>query len=113
MPHLSLAAINDAFEALSTSDLVLGPARDGGYYLIGMRRFLPIFDGIAWGSDTVLAATLERARRHGVEPHLLEPGFDVDTGADLASLAALLELPDLRRRLPHTAQVLQLLGMLD
>ena len=50
-PTLPPALIARAFEELARADLVLGPATDGGYYLVGCRRRLPIFDGIAWSRE--------------------------------------------------------------
>ena len=58
--------IISAFAALNTHDAVLGPAADGGYVLIGVRRAVPvIFDGVAWGTDQVLQATRRRLRALG------------------------------------------------
>jgi hypothetical protein len=63
---------------------VLGPATDGGYYLIGMSAHRPyLFEDIAWGSTHVLDATLERCRRHRLQWVCLAEHADVDTPADL------------------------------
>ena len=67
--------------------IVLGPAVDGGYYLIGMKALHPeIFRDVAWGTPRVLQETLERARQTRLEVHLLEPWHDVDDWADLETL---------------------------
>ena len=73
-------------------DLVLGPTEDGGYYLIGLRRLVPgFFDGMPWSTPAVFDETERRARRLGLSVARLGAWYDVDTGADLARLAAELE----------------------
>lgn len=76
-------------------DLVLGPAEDGGYYLIGVRADRPaLFHEIPWSTSTVLATTLGRARTAGLRSACLPAWFDVDTPADLERLrSALAEAP--------------------
>jgi uncharacterized protein len=82
-PEVTIEDIETAWEALATNDLVLGPAVDGGYWLVGLRRALPeIFSGIAWSSDRVLEKTLQIARQSGLKTHLLRTLNDVDTFAD-------------------------------
>jgi len=67
--------------------LVLGPATDGGYYLIGLKRpHLRLFEGIAWSTPSVLRSTLERAREQSLEVHLLPEWYDVDDGESLRTL---------------------------
>lgn len=84
LPELSAALLRRAFDALDEHPAVLGPARDGGYYLLGMRMMIPgVFDGIPWSTDAVLARTLERMRAAGVEPALLPTLADVDEAKDL------------------------------
>jgi hypothetical protein len=71
-PDLDASCLNAAANALDDCDTVLGPAKDGGYYLIGMRRNLPrLFEDIAWSSSTVLRATIERARESKASVRLL------------------------------------------
>ena len=87
VPHIPLGTVEEAFRRLAAgADLVLGPAQDGGYYLIGARSAPPVFDGVRWGSADVLAATLAAARRASIEPQLLEELYDVDDLADAARL---------------------------
>lgn len=60
-PDLTVELIQEALRSLDQSDAVIGPAHDGGYYLIGMRVFMPaVFEAIPWGTERVLQATLER-----------------------------------------------------
>jgi uncharacterized protein len=84
-PQLNAGHLAAAFAALSNNaDVVLGPAIDGGYYLIGMRRALPdLFRGIHWGGPEVLAQTLAVARALPVEVAQLESLRDVDVPDDL------------------------------
>jgi rSAM/selenodomain-associated transferase 1 len=66
---------------------VLGPAADGGYYLVGLKAAHPeLFAGIEWGTASVLDQTLERARSTGLEVHLLSRWHDVDERPDLERL---------------------------
>jgi len=67
-PHLPRAIIEHAFALLDSCDYVIGPATDGGYYLIGCRAGSynsAIFTDVAWGTDAVLSATLQRIRDWG------------------------------------------------
>lgn len=83
-PGLTPAFLAQAFAALNQKDLVLGPAMDGGYYLIGLNRPAPsLFSGIPWGSGNVLTATLNQAKILNLSNHLLEPLADVDRPEDL------------------------------
>ncbi len=83
-PDLTTLILRQAFEALETRELVLGPAHDGGYFLIGCRRVWPeLFADIPWGTDEVWARTLAAARGAGLTPHILEPLPDVDRPEDL------------------------------
>ena len=89
IPDISANIIQQAFEGLQKNDLVLGPARDGGYYLIGMKNTIPaetyprLFNDINWGADKVLSQTLQTARESGLRFILLESLGDVDGPADL------------------------------
>jgi rSAM/selenodomain-associated transferase 2/rSAM/selenodomain-associated transferase 1 len=89
IPGISADIIQQAFEGLQKNDLVLGPARDGGYYLIGLKKTIPaetyprLFDGINWGTGEVLSQTLQTARESGLRFVLLESLADVDRPDDL------------------------------
>ncbi len=70
--------------AASSAQIVLGPSRDGGYYLIGLKGLHPqLFDGLSWSTGSVLADTLSRARELDLQVHLLPYWQDIDTYADL------------------------------
>jgi rSAM/selenodomain-associated transferase 1 len=84
LPELAADDLLAAFRALEHSELVLGPAGDGGYWLIGRRRATPqVFAGIDWGSDRVLEQTLQLARKAGLGTALLAERHDLDRPADL------------------------------
>src|SRR2546430_1702524 len=110
-PHVPAAPLAEAAAALAgRADVVLGPAADGGYYLIGIRGPAPdLFAGIAWSTAGVLAATRAQAEAAGLAVHLLPPGFDVDEVADLVRLRALLARGEVR--LPRTTEVLAVLAL--
>ena len=79
-PNLPVDYVHSAFARLLQDDVVLGPATDGGYYLIGCaRRVPPLFDGIAWSTSRVLAETVARTQGAGLALALLPPWYDVDT----------------------------------
>jgi rSAM/selenodomain-associated transferase 1 len=81
-PTLPVHFVVKAFDELQRAEVVLGPASDGGYYLIGCTRSVPMaFDGIAWGGSTVLTETI--ARLDTATPlAVLPPWYDVDTFED-------------------------------
>jgi rSAM/selenodomain-associated transferase 1 len=95
-PTLPPAYVERAFAELERADVVLGPAADGGYYLIGCAgRVPPVFDGIAWGSARVLGQTAARLSDPGWRLALLPPWYDVDTLDDWRALCG--HLAALRR----------------
>lgn len=84
-PGLTAEILQRAADALATHDLVVGPADDGGYYLLGMKQLHPtLFTGKQWSTSTVLADTLADAARLGLRVALLPTLHDVDSAADLA-----------------------------
>jgi hypothetical protein len=90
-PSLPSARVAEAFAALESADLVLCPDRDGGYNLIGLRRPEDSLFELEMSTANVLDATLARAREKGLRVHILEPHHDVDTFADLLTLAGELD----------------------
>lgn len=89
-PQISHEIIVRARSALDKADVVLGPADDGGYYLIAMRKPYDVFSGIPMSTAVVATMTIETAQRQGLTVHLLESLFDVDELPDLMRLAQLL-----------------------
>ena len=83
--------VDAAFAALDRADVVLGPALDGGYYLIGAKEQVPpCFDGPQWGGERVLGDTIDLIEGAGLRYERLEPCFDVDHPADLERLRGAL-----------------------
>jgi uncharacterized protein len=83
-PGLTPDVITAAFARLTETPVVLGPAQDGGYYLIGLSRPMPeLFRGIPWGTDRVLTDSLSVLQRRGCKPVLLDPLEDIDRPEDL------------------------------
>ncbi|MDH3526832.1 MAG: TIGR04282 family arsenosugar biosynthesis glycosyltransferase [Gammaproteobacteria bacterium] len=87
-PSLGAADIDEAFTRLQQGiDVVLGPAHDGGYYLVGMQQPAPaLFSGIPWGSSTVFAESVGRLEQLGLSHHCLAERMDVDTPDDYRRL---------------------------
>lgn len=83
-PTLDPEYLDAAFDALRTHEVVIGPAEDGGYVLIGCSRLhLRPFQRISWGTKRVLAETVRVLRRQKIPHHLLRPQHDLDTRDDL------------------------------
>ncbi|MEW4530640.1 TIGR04282 family arsenosugar biosynthesis glycosyltransferase [Maioricimonas sp. JC845] len=112
-PTLPLRYLDAAWDALKDSDCVLGPAVDGGYYLVGLRKPIPaLFDDIAWDSSTVLTQTIRQVRQSGATLALLDPWYDVDTLGDVELLdghLAALDAAGERLISPRLRQSLDLL----
>lgn len=90
IPSMSPGDIDDAFAMLGGHDVVLGPASDGGYWLVGLKRApsVPrIFDGVRWSSKHALADTLANAA--GLDVALIRELDDVDNGGSYRRLAGL------------------------
>ncbi len=92
IPGLPLGYIREAFNQLDEHEVVLGPAADGGYYLVGSKLIPPeIFTEIAWGTDKVYEQTCARLNHSGYKYSNISPWFDVDRPQDLSRLKQLLE----------------------
>jgi uncharacterized protein len=93
-PGLDRARLQRAFQLLQQVDLVLGPATDGGYYLIGLRRFVPeLFESIRWSSEVVLQQTVAIAESLNLTIAYLDCLTDVDRPEDLAAWKAVQAEP--------------------
>jgi rSAM/selenodomain-associated transferase 1 len=90
-PQISREIVAQAREALHEADVVLGPAEDGGYYLIAMRKPYDVFSGVPMSTSVVMQRTIELAERQGLSVRLLETLFDIDELPDLLRLVQLLE----------------------
>jgi len=104
VPWVSRSLVARGLAALASADLVLGPAHDGGYYLVALARPRPeLFAGVEWSTPGVLSATRARAARLGLKDQCLEPMRDIDTVDDLRDTWERLEPllapdPDLRQK---------------
>jgi uncharacterized protein len=94
-PDLPAEIVEEAINSLTSNDAVIGPATDGGYYLIGFNagRFLKaVFRGISWGTSTVFERTMDVLSRHGYQIQVLPRWPDIDTHEDLEAFMRKHEL---------------------
>lgn len=83
-PDLHPRHIAEAAQALISSNVVIGPAEDGGYWLLGLaKRFDYLFEVMPWGTDQILPITLSRLAARGIAPAMLETLADCDRPEDL------------------------------
>ncbi len=83
-PEITSLLLERALDAQEECDLVLGPAFDGGYYLIGLKKIYPeLFTSISWGSHNVLNETIEKAKKLGLSFQLVDSLSDIDRPEDL------------------------------
>lgn len=97
IPDLPKEFIREAFEALEGHDAVIGPSRDGGYYLIGFSKdslCRSVFENMAWSTENVFKETLWRLRQDGASVHVLPVWRDVDACEDLEALMREYDHPD-------------------
>lgn len=88
VPGISPEILRHAVDRLKFLDAIIGPASDGGYYLIGMSRFHPdLFDGIAWGTESVFEETMSRISACSLTHEVMVKLSDVDRPEDLDQLA--------------------------
>ncbi len=107
-PGLPVRIIEHALRQLDETEAVLGPSRDGGYYLLGLRCCAPgLLSDIPWSVPTTFHCTLQRLRREGLSVSTVEGWFDVDDVGDLAHLRHRLSFGEVVA--PHTAALLSAL----
>jgi rSAM/selenodomain-associated transferase 1 len=95
-PALTSAHLHQGLDALAANDVVLGPATDGGYYLLGLKKVYPsLFDNMPWGSDLVLEETISKTQQLKLTCGLLETLSDIDTKSDWDRYSAGLTHDDL------------------
>lgn len=110
-PTLPVERITDAVRELDRADLVIGPADDGGYYLIGLSHWAPdVFQAIPWSTRDVVSRTIACARKRRMSWSVIATLHDVDGPSDLTVL-----ISEIRRGLsvPHTERALRRLGLLN
>lgn len=92
IPDLSSKTILHSLQTLSSNDLVYGPAKDGGYYLVGMRKLIKkVFEHIPWSSDQTLKISLQQADDSGYSVGFTETLSDIDTIEDVKQAGLLYE----------------------
>jgi rSAM/selenodomain-associated transferase 2/rSAM/selenodomain-associated transferase 1 len=101
IPELQTLHLEQAFDALTGRDLVLGPSTDGGYWLIGLNHAVDLFHGISWGTEKALDQTMALAKRQGLRPHMLDPLTDIDTVENLKQLP-----PELAAKDPYMSVII-------
>ncbi|MFC1667792.1 TIGR04282 family arsenosugar biosynthesis glycosyltransferase [Chlamydiota bacterium] len=105
-PYVCSRLINKAFSELDSGDCVIGPAQDGGYYLLGMKRYYPeIFTDIEWSTATVFTQTAEQMRKSQLDFSVLSVLSDIDTYHDLHTLKK-----DLSSRQVNSDRLLQIIS---
>lgn len=82
-PEINVKIIQEAFDSLNGSDVVIGPANDGGYYLLGMRKKVNLFEGKTWSEPSVFRETVEDVKAQGLSYKILKELTDLDTIEDL------------------------------
>lgn len=105
LPALTADIISKAFTDLESCDACIGPAKDGGYYLIGFRAeklTKNVFEDISWSTDSVLKTTLEKMDESSLKPAKLPEIADVDNLQDLIELS---RTPGFSKLCPETARV--------
>jgi rSAM/selenodomain-associated transferase 1 len=104
-PGIPKEFLNQAHESLRSSDAVLGPCEDGGFYLLGVRQCpVGMLSGIPWSHPTTFARTLDRLNKLRLKSTILDPWYDIDRSEDLDRLRS-----DVARgaiAAPNTASVL-------
>lgn len=96
--ELKASMLEEAFQGLNDADLVIGPAKDGGYYLLGLTKPEPkLFDGIEWSTASVFPDTMEIAASLGKSVYFLPELNDVDRYEDLGELGILLGVKEINR----------------
>lgn len=116
IPTMPVTHLHNAFALLAapSTDVVLGPSTDGGYYLIGARALHPaLFADITWSTSVVLAQTLHQARRAGLRVAQVSSWYDVDSADELQQLAEELTQPGNAVRAPQTRACLMRLGLIS
>lgn len=91
-PGINAELLQTAFDKLANADIVIGPATDGGYYLLGMKSLQPpLFKNIQWSTSTVLEKTIKCCKENKLNYHLLPELSDIDEEKDLVHLERLMK----------------------
>ena len=93
IPTINKTAINKTIKQLKNNDVVIGPAYDGGYYLIGMKKPINIFSNIHWSTKKVLQETINKTKQNKLTYYLISKKRDIDTIQDLNKYCAIINTP--------------------
>ena len=100
LPDITSAIINQAFDYLQTSEAVIGPAEDGGYYLIGLSKMqTTIFEDMPWSESDLFQKTVDLLWQHQISFETLETLNDIDTFEDLEASHFYQSNPDLQQKI--------------
>ncbi|MEQ9262975.1 MAG: TIGR04282 family arsenosugar biosynthesis glycosyltransferase [Owenweeksia sp.] len=88
-PEIDAKTLQDAFTRLNQNDAVIGPANDGGYYLLGLSRKVNIFTDIKWSTESVFDETVSQIKKHHLSYYVLPEKTDLDTIEDLQKFPSL------------------------
>ena len=105
IPGIDPQIVQDGLESLKKSTACIGPAHDGGYYLIGFQKdnvSTNIFENMKWSTDSVFKTTIQRLKNDKIYPTILPYYSDVDTLDDLHKL---MKLPEVNKTCPRTTQL--------
>ncbi len=107
-PVIPINYLKSAFQYLKDNDVVLGPSIDGGYYLIGMKKYIPgVFKNIRWSSNTTLAATTKNCLALRKKITYLNTWFDIDDAGSLSCLKGYLKQEKNKNTGRHTRKFLK------
>ncbi len=96
-PEIDAILIDNAFDLLKEKDIVIGPCKDGGYYLLGMSRpASDLFVDIDWSTDRVFKQTMEKIRKNNLSCSILKTLVDIDTIEDLYHYSPELNEPEVK-----------------
>jgi len=113
IPTIEESVLNKAFNALDSSQVVIGPTLDGGYYLIGMKKpHAEVFSDTFYGVDTVYESTLHRMTALGIKYSTVDEWYDIDTYFDLKYMIDMGRKKECRIPI-YTEKFLKSIGMID
>src|SRR5437016_5487659 len=103
-PMVTVELLREAWDGLRSHDVVLGPASDGGYWVIGLRQVHPeLFQNIPWSTEDVFGESLKRIHRAGLSIHVLRELADVDTERGWRTFLAALNQEGKKAQAPYPA----------
>lgn len=112
-PNLDASVLEDAFFHLDSTEVVIGPSTDGGYYLIGLKALHPeLFSNITWSKDVVFNETLSKIRIEKLSVYQLPEKTDIDTFTDVVNLWRQLKGSQNRKEISALANTMSVLNQI-